>query len=166
MLINKRIEAVLKPEAAKGLADLRTRTGRTYSAITEGLDARDLRRRAYRVGPLPLCRITGVAPDRIRAIARKTWPESGDRGPDRAAARHHAGILAADAGSLGSVAGKPTPRKAGLDSTDQGRGLTIFDGGHDWTTSSLRRGRVLEAPENDAATGGLPEERRRGTAAR
>ncbi len=38
----------LKPEAAKVLADLRTRTGRTYSAIIEGLllaeHAQDLRR--------------------------------------------------------------------------------------------------------------------------
>ena len=33
----KRIEAVLKPEAAAALADLRQRTGRTYSAIIEGL---------------------------------------------------------------------------------------------------------------------------------
>ena len=44
----KRIEAVLKPEAAAALADLRKRTGRTYSAIIEGLllaeHARDLRR--------------------------------------------------------------------------------------------------------------------------
>ena len=43
----KRIEAVLKPEAAAALADLRTRTGRTYSAIIEGLliaeHARDVR---------------------------------------------------------------------------------------------------------------------------
>jgi hypothetical protein len=31
----KRIEAVLKPEAAAALADLRTRTGHTYSAIIE-----------------------------------------------------------------------------------------------------------------------------------
>jgi hypothetical protein len=31
----KRIEAVLKPEAAAALADLRQRTGRTYSAIIE-----------------------------------------------------------------------------------------------------------------------------------
>ncbi|MBA2594152.1 MAG: hypothetical protein M3495_08720 [Pseudomonadota bacterium] len=42
----KRIEAVLKPEAAKALADLRT--GRTYSAIIEGLllaeHVQDLRR--------------------------------------------------------------------------------------------------------------------------
>ena len=38
----------LKPEAAAALADLRRRTGRTYSAIIEGLllaeHARDLRR--------------------------------------------------------------------------------------------------------------------------
>jgi len=44
----KRIETVLKPEAAKVLADLRTRTGRSYSAIIEGLlldgHAQDLRR--------------------------------------------------------------------------------------------------------------------------
>ena len=44
----KRIEAVLKPEAAAALADLRERTGRTYSAIIEGLllaeHARDVRR--------------------------------------------------------------------------------------------------------------------------
>ena len=44
----KRIEAVLKPEAAAALADLRKRTGSTYSAIIEGLllaeHARDLRR--------------------------------------------------------------------------------------------------------------------------
>ena len=44
----KRIEAVLKPEAAAALTDLRQRTGRTYSAIIEGLllaeHARDLRR--------------------------------------------------------------------------------------------------------------------------
>ena len=44
----KRIEAVLKPEAAAALAELRERTGRTYSAIIEGLllaeHARDLRR--------------------------------------------------------------------------------------------------------------------------
>ncbi|MDQ3776139.1 MAG: hypothetical protein M3461_18205 [Pseudomonadota bacterium] len=44
----KRIEAVLKPEGAAALADLRKRTGRTYSAIIEGLllaqRARDLRR--------------------------------------------------------------------------------------------------------------------------
>ena len=33
----RRIEAVLKPEAAAALADLRQRTGRTYSAIIEGL---------------------------------------------------------------------------------------------------------------------------------
>lgn len=33
----KRIEAVLKPEAAAALAELRSRTGRTYSAIIEGL---------------------------------------------------------------------------------------------------------------------------------
>ena len=33
----KRIEAVLKPEAAAALADLRERTGSTYSAIIEGL---------------------------------------------------------------------------------------------------------------------------------
>ena len=33
----KRIEAVLKPEAAAALAELRERTGRTYSAIIEGL---------------------------------------------------------------------------------------------------------------------------------
>jgi hypothetical protein len=43
----KRIEAVLKPEAAAALAYLRKRTGRTYSAI-EGLllaeHARDARR--------------------------------------------------------------------------------------------------------------------------
>ena len=32
----KRIEAVLKPEAAAALAELRERTGRTYSAIIEG----------------------------------------------------------------------------------------------------------------------------------
>ena len=42
----KRIEAVLKPEAAAALADLRERTGHTYSAIIEGLllaeGARDL----------------------------------------------------------------------------------------------------------------------------
>ena len=31
----KRIEAVLKPQAAAALADLRQRTGRTYSAIIE-----------------------------------------------------------------------------------------------------------------------------------
>jgi hypothetical protein len=31
----KRIEAVLKPEAAKALIDLRERTGRTYSSIIE-----------------------------------------------------------------------------------------------------------------------------------
>jgi hypothetical protein len=44
----KPIEAVLKPEAAGALADLRKRTGRTYSAIIEGLlvagHARDARR--------------------------------------------------------------------------------------------------------------------------
>jgi hypothetical protein len=44
----KRIEAVLKPEAAKALSVLQRRTGRTYSAIIEGLllaeRARDLRR--------------------------------------------------------------------------------------------------------------------------
>jgi hypothetical protein len=44
----KRIEAVLKPEAAAALNDLRQRTGRTYSAIIEGLvlaeHALDLRR--------------------------------------------------------------------------------------------------------------------------
>lgn len=44
----KRIEAVLKPEAAVALTDLRERTGRTYSAIIEGLllaeRARDVRR--------------------------------------------------------------------------------------------------------------------------
>jgi hypothetical protein len=33
----KRIEAVLKPEAAAALAELREHTGRTYSAIIEGL---------------------------------------------------------------------------------------------------------------------------------
>ena len=33
----KRIEAVLKPEAARALIDLRGRTGHTYSAIIEGL---------------------------------------------------------------------------------------------------------------------------------
>ena len=33
----KRVEAVLKPEAAAALAELRERTGRTYSAIIEGL---------------------------------------------------------------------------------------------------------------------------------
>lgn len=33
----KRIEAVLKPEAAAALMDLRKRSGRTYSAIIEGL---------------------------------------------------------------------------------------------------------------------------------
>ena len=33
----KRIEAVLKPEAAAALADLQQRSGRTYSAIIEGL---------------------------------------------------------------------------------------------------------------------------------
>jgi len=33
----KRIEAVLKPEAAAALADLHQRSGRTYSAIIEGL---------------------------------------------------------------------------------------------------------------------------------
>jgi hypothetical protein len=33
----KRIEAVVKPEAAAALAELRKRTGRTYSAIIEGL---------------------------------------------------------------------------------------------------------------------------------
>ena len=33
----KRIEAVLKPEAAAALKDLRERTGRTYSAIIEEL---------------------------------------------------------------------------------------------------------------------------------
>lgn len=46
--MTKCIEAVLKPEAAAALADLRQRTGRTYSAIIEGLllaeRARDLRR--------------------------------------------------------------------------------------------------------------------------
>jgi len=31
----KRIEAVLKPEAAAALADLRKRTGHTYAAIIE-----------------------------------------------------------------------------------------------------------------------------------
>ncbi|MGH8627873.1 MAG: hypothetical protein ACREYC_22255 [Gammaproteobacteria bacterium] len=44
----KRIEAVLKPEAARALADLGTRTGRTYLSIIEGLllaeHAQDLRR--------------------------------------------------------------------------------------------------------------------------
>jgi hypothetical protein len=44
----KRIEAVLKPEAAAALTELRQRTGRTYSAIIEGLllagRARDVRR--------------------------------------------------------------------------------------------------------------------------
>jgi hypothetical protein len=44
----KRIEAVLKPEAAAALIALRKRTGRTYSAIIEGLllaeHARDVRR--------------------------------------------------------------------------------------------------------------------------
>jgi hypothetical protein len=44
----KRIDAVLKPEAAAALTDLRQRTGRTYSAIIETLvlaeHARDLRR--------------------------------------------------------------------------------------------------------------------------
>ena len=44
----KRIEAVLKPEAAAALADLRERTGGTYSAIIEGLllaeRAKDVRR--------------------------------------------------------------------------------------------------------------------------
>jgi len=43
----KRIEAVLKPEAAAALADLQQRTGRTASAIIEGLlaeHARDFRR--------------------------------------------------------------------------------------------------------------------------
>ena len=44
----KRIEAVLKPEAAAALAELRERTGRTYSAIIEGLllaeRAKDVRR--------------------------------------------------------------------------------------------------------------------------
>jgi hypothetical protein len=33
----KRIEAVLKPEAAAALTELRERSGRTYSAIIEGL---------------------------------------------------------------------------------------------------------------------------------
>ena len=44
----KRIEAVLKPEAAAALADLRERTGRTYSAIIQEAllaeRARDLRK--------------------------------------------------------------------------------------------------------------------------
>lgn len=44
----KRIEAVLKPEAAAALIDLQQRTGDTYSAIIEGLliaeHARDVRR--------------------------------------------------------------------------------------------------------------------------
>jgi hypothetical protein len=44
----KQIEAVLKREAARALADLRERTGRTYSTIIEGLllaeRARDARR--------------------------------------------------------------------------------------------------------------------------
>jgi hypothetical protein len=44
----KRIEAVLKPEAAAALTELRKRTGSTYSAIIEGLllaeRARDLRK--------------------------------------------------------------------------------------------------------------------------
>ena len=43
----KRLEVVLKPEAAAALADLRQRTGRTYSAIIEAVllaeRARDLR---------------------------------------------------------------------------------------------------------------------------
>jgi hypothetical protein len=43
----KRIEAVLKPEAAAALTDLRERSGRTCSAIIEGLllaeHARELR---------------------------------------------------------------------------------------------------------------------------
>jgi hypothetical protein len=45
----KRVEAVLKPEAAAALTELRQRTDRTYSAIIEGLllaeRARALRRR-------------------------------------------------------------------------------------------------------------------------
>jgi hypothetical protein len=44
----KRIEAVLKPEAAAALTDLQERTGSTYSAIIEGLllaeQAKGLRR--------------------------------------------------------------------------------------------------------------------------
>jgi hypothetical protein len=46
----KRIEAVLKPEAAAALADLRQRTGRTYSAIIEGLLLAERARDAGRAG--------------------------------------------------------------------------------------------------------------------
>jgi hypothetical protein len=46
--LTKRIEALLGPEAAAALIDLRKRTGRTYSAIIEGLllaeHAKDARR--------------------------------------------------------------------------------------------------------------------------
>lgn len=59
----------------------------------------------------------GVSRLTVSAAARKARPEPRDSGPDRPPARHHAGIVAADAGSLGSVEGAPTPRKAGRDST-------------------------------------------------
>jgi predicted component of type VI protein secretion system len=46
----KRIEAVLKPEAAAALAALRERTGRTYSAIIEGLLLAEQARHVRRAG--------------------------------------------------------------------------------------------------------------------
>jgi hypothetical protein len=80
--------------------------------------------------PLPALRMTQTELARRLGVSRvtisellleKAPPEPRDRGSDRAAAQHHAGVVAADAGSLGRVEGAPTPRKAGRDSTIQVR---------------------------------------------